>query len=413
MDARTVLLIVLAGIVALGVSIFQYFFRLKRGKRLNILFAFLRFITLFALLLLLIDPSIKSNAYYTVKPVLTLTLDNSASMDKMGDRAVVEEVLSRLRENDRINDRFDVEVYSLGEDTRVLDSVTFAERQTNIASSLRNLNSVYRKRNYVPILLTDGNANIGEDYRYVAREQEQPVYFLAVGDTVQYEDLRVDRVNVNRYAYLDNQFPVEVITSYTGDAEVTTQLVVSQGNTVMHRETVSYGPQAKSHIFNFFLPANSVGVREYTVRLNTLADEKNVSNNNKVFAVEVLDQKSAVGIVSSIIHPDLGAFKKSIESNRLRSVEILDTNVDLDALNTYDLVVLFEPTDAFAPIFKKLDALGKNIFIVTGPNTDLGFLDQAQNIFQQQQTNQADEAQGYLNPNFSSFQILTTGNDKP
>lgn len=405
MDTLTVLFIVLAGIVALGVSVFQYYFRAKKGKRLNMLFAFFRFITLFALLLLLIDPSIKSNDYYTVKPVLALAIDNSASIEKMGDVAQVKEAISRLSENDAINSRFDVETYTFGESTHVLDSLAFAEKQTNIAASLRNLKSVYRKRNYLPVLITDGNANIGEDYRYVARDENKPVYFLAVGDTVQYEDLQVDRVNVNRYAYLDNQFPVEVITSYYGDVEVNSQLVVSQGNTVVHRENISYSPNKKSHIFNFFLPAASVGVKEYTVTITALDSEKNTNNNTKVFAVEVLDQRSTVAIISSVIHPDLGALKNAIQSNKLRNVEILDPSVDVSSLNKYDLVILFEPNRSSAKIIEELKTLGKNTILVMGPNADVTYLNSAQEVFKQQITNQADEAQGYFNPNFNSFQI--------
>ena len=47
---------------------------------------------------------------------------------------------------------------------------------------------------------------------------------------------------------------------------------------------------------------------------------------SKNFAVEVIDQKTNVAIVSDIIHPDMGALKKAIESNEQRTASILDVN---------------------------------------------------------------------------------------
>src|SRR5690606_36964092 len=88
-------------------------------------------------------------------------------------------------------------------------------------------------------------------------------------------------------------------------------------------ETISFSKENNSKILNFYLPANQVGVQSYTAVLEPLENEKNKVNNQKEFAVEVIDQKTNVAIVSDILHPDLGALKKSIEANEQRQVNIL------------------------------------------------------------------------------------------
>lgn len=62
---------------------------------------------------------------------------------------------------------------------------------------------------------------------------------MAVGDTSRYEDIKIDRVNVNRYAYLNNKFPVEIIASYSGTTEKATQLTVYSGKKKVFRNKLN------------------------------------------------------------------------------------------------------------------------------------------------------------------------------
>jgi hypothetical protein len=46
---------------------------------------------------------------------------------------------------------------------------------------------------------------------------------------------------------------------------------------------------------------------------------ENTYNNSKNFAVEVIDQKTKIALVTAINHPDVAALKRSIESNAQHS----------------------------------------------------------------------------------------------
>ena len=59
------------------------------------------------------------------------------------------------------------------------------------------------------------------------------------------------------------------------------------------------------------------------MQVKALDAEKNLVNNSREFAVEVIDERTKVLIAYSFLHPDLGALKKAIESNQQREVELM------------------------------------------------------------------------------------------
>src|SRR5690606_37145127 len=129
---------------------------------------------------------------------------------------------------------------------------------------------------------------------------KQPIFPIILGDTIQHTDLKIEQLNVNRYAYLKNKFPVEIIAVYNGKSSVSTELKITSGNSTVHSQTLNFNTTNSSQVINVTLPAKSVGVQTYKATLVPLENEKNVVNNVKNFAVEVIDQKTNVAIVSDI-----------------------------------------------------------------------------------------------------------------
>ncbi len=403
MTSTTLFLMIGACIIALAVAIFQYFYKAAYKTKRNKVYALLRFFTVFGLLVLLINPKYKQQTYYTEKPSLAIAIDNSASIQYLGYEDKVKDAWVRFRESNPLNDAFDIQYFKFGTQVTTLDSLDFAERQTNIASVFSSFTSLYRNEVAPVVLLSDGNQTFGEAFEYTSKNFAQNVYPVITGDTIVYDDLIVGQVNVNRYAYINNKFPVEVFTSYNGTREVSSRLTIRSGNTVVHQENLTFSDQNKSQIITALIPANSVGVRQYTIRLQPIENEINTKNNTKNFAVEVIDQKTNVLLVSDIVHPDLGMLKKSIESNRLRTVTFAKPNEAVGKLNEYQLVILYQPTGSFQPMYRELESLGKNSMTITGPKTDWNVLNQLQAGIFHEITTQDEEVQGVANPNFSTF----------
>src|SRR5699024_7856262 len=152
MSTQTVLLIILAAIVASGLALGQYFFR-KRSPKWGV-FSALRFLVYFALLLLLINPKFKQNSYTLEKPKLVLAIDNSRSIKAFGQSDAVRDFVDELQSNPEIKDRFDVESYTFGNDFKTADSLNFDEGQTDISRAFSNLRKLYARQTAPTVLIT-------------------------------------------------------------------------------------------------------------------------------------------------------------------------------------------------------------------------------------------------------------------
>lgn len=402
METVTLLYIVIAGIAALSLALFQYLYRSQRTN-LNKVFAILRFVTLFSIFLLLINPKFEQTRLYNEKPNLAVVVDNSESVAHLGQDKNVMELINTLENHDALNDNFNVEYYAFGKEFNTLDSLGFNEKQTNITSIFNGLSQINSGSATPTILITDGNQTYGSDYEFISGQYDQPVFPIILGDTTTYSDLRIQQLNVNKYAYLQNRFPIELIVVYNGTASVRSQLRITSGNSTVHTQDLNFSSSQNSQIINVTLPANTVGVTSYIATVVPLDDERNTINNSKPFAVEVIDQKTNVAIVSDIIHPDLGALKKSIESNQQRSVSIIKPSDYIEDQDDYQLAILYQPNFKFRRVFEALERSGGNKFVITGTKTQWIFLNSIQDHYIQDITSQVENFQAEANSNYTTF----------
>jgi hypothetical protein len=232
---------------------------------------------------------------------------------------------------------------------------------------------------------------------------------VVVGDTTQYLDLELSQLNVNTYAFLNNRFPVEAFISYSGEEQVKLEFVIRSGENVIFSESISMNAENNSAVIRAELPASSLGVLSYEAEIIPLEIEKNTANNTKKFAVEVIDERSKILLLSAIPHPDIGTFKKSIETNKQRQLDIKYLQDDLSNLKEYQLVILYQPTSGFASIFEDLEENNQNYLLVSGTQTDWNFVNNIQDFIKKDFANQAQEIFAVKNPNFNQFQFEEVG----
>ncbi|MFL0352550.1 VWA domain-containing protein [Xanthomarina sp. GH4-25] len=403
MQTETILYIILSGIIALFVALFQYKYKVKQRSNRQIILATLRFVTVFSLLLLLINPKYESQSVYLEKPNLVVAVDNSNSIAYLKQDANALTALENITSNAEINNKFNVQTYAFGKQVKQSDSITFNEEQTNLDKVFHEFNQIYNQTVSPTVLITDGNQTIGNDYVFSAAKYKQPVYSVILGDSTVYSDLKIQQLNVNRYAYLKNKFPVEIILVYHGEEAINSVFRVRSGLATVFSEKVNFTKENNSRILNFYLPANQVGVHTYKAILEPLDNEKNTVNNQKDFAVEVIDQKTNVAIVSEILHPDIGALKKSIEANEQRQVEILKPINYLNKHNDFQLVILYQPNNNFNSVFEHLKSTNSNYFLISGTKTNWRYLNSLDLNVTHEITNQTEDYQAVLNSGFSNF----------
>lgn len=374
---------------------------------MSLLLAFLRFFSIFGLLLLLINPIITRKTVEIVKTPLPIVIDNSASIkDLKADKSAME-VFQKLSENSDLANKFDVQTYQFDADFLPSDTINFKGKQSNIDVVAKNLKNIYKNLNYPTVLISDGNQTSGEDYVF-GFNPDNKVYPLVVGDTATYLDLRVSQLNVNKYAFHKNKYPVEVFLNYSGTKSVNATFKITQGNSTLNQQTVAFSPSKKSVTLSVLLPADKVGLQILKATISSKEQEKNTYNNTKNFAVEVIDQKTEVALISSISHPDLGAIKRSIESNAQRKVTILKPK-QVNSLENYNVLILYQPNAEFKSIYDQNENAKINTWTITGNDTDYNFLNQNQNSFSFKMSGSKEDYLAVFDSQFNLFALDNIG----
>lgn len=411
MSNTTIILITLAAIIALGFVFLKYFHGTReRGPRAYLL-AGLRFVSIFVLLLLLINPGIKQREFELEKQQLFLAYDLSGSMEYLETTGDVTAFAQEVRSSEELRDRFEIREFGFGRSLFSLerDSMAFDENQTNIRAALSEMEKLRATQSAAIVMVTDGNQTLGEDYQYYRPGPQVGIFPVVAGDTTAQVDLAITNLNVNRYAFLNNRFPVEIILNYTGREPVNSTLEIKLGETVLFTKEVELTAEKTSEVISATLPASSLGLKVYNAEIKPLTSEKNTANNIRSFGVEVIDERTSVLILTSILHPDLGTFKKSIETNEQRQAEIINIqdikNIDT---NDFQLVILYQPNNHFNTVINQLKDQHINFLLVTGTRTDWNFLASVMD-FGKDFTSQSQDYFAVYNPNYSRFQFEEIG----
>lgn len=402
----TILWIILAAIVAALVALFQYgyIFSTKKNSKRKPWFALLRFLTVFAILILFLDLKFDKTTYQTIKPLLLVELDNSSSIAQLNASEELKADYNSLVNHPSIKENFEVQSFGFSNVIQPLDSIKFTGAETNIFNAIQQPQKLFKDRNKAVIILTDGNQTSGNSYSYASIDAKSAIYPIIYGDTTNYPDLKITQLNVNRYSYLNNEFPVEVFTSYSGSDAIATQFKITSGNTTLHQEQIRFSKENSSKIINLNLTSKKVGTQSLRASLTPFTAEKNTNNNYRNFAVEVIDQQTKILILSNVMHPDLAALKKAIASNQQRDVSIQNTGDNPD-LNDYNMVIFYSPDNAFAKAYNQAKQLNKNTWTITGPSTDYDFLNGQMSAYSIEVDEEVDEVQPILNTSYTTFNL--------
>lgn len=401
MQSNFILLIILALITSLAGAYFQYYYKIKNKVKTSLLLFTLKSLSIFLLLLLLINPKIEKIKITNIKPVLSILVDDSKSISFFEEVENVKEIINIINQNPNIKDKFKIQQFSFGDNIQVLDSLSFTTSQTNISNAILESNELQKERIAPIILISDGNSTIGQDYEFI--NSKQPIYPIIVGDTTTYVDVKISQLNVNKYSYIKNKFPVEILLNYEGEQDVTTQFSIFNKGKTVFRKNVRFSALQKSTTIVANLTSTKEGTQYYTASISKIKNEKKPKNNTKRFSVEVIDEQTKVLLLTSVLHPDIGAFKKAIESNKQRSATIVSIDKYKNQLEDYQLIILYQPDNRFSNIIDQIKQKNSNYLLVSGASTDWNFINQKQLGFYKNSINQTENYGAIYNNGFLTF----------
>ena len=102
MTTNTILLLLVSLLIAGSLSYYQYFYKAKIKSKVHLVLAFLRFFTVFGVLLLLINPIISRKTFEIVKTPLAIAVDNSNSIVNLKADGTSFEVYKKIISNTEI-----------------------------------------------------------------------------------------------------------------------------------------------------------------------------------------------------------------------------------------------------------------------------------------------------------------------
>lgn len=372
--------LLLAVLAAAGYSLGMYF-REKRTSEMPLwmvrALAGIRGVAVFIIIVLLIGPLIKSTSSRTEKPIVVIAQDNSSSIPLNSDSAFYkneyQEQLANLKST--LSGDFEVRSYVFGNEVNETDAIDFSDGRTDFSDVFEELDNVFANRNVGAVILaSDGLYNRGRDPVYSPLNLNAPIYSVALGDTSIKRDVILKKVDHNRYAYLGNEFPVELTLEaekFQGKS-VTVQL--SSENGILWEQRVNVNSGSFRKVLDAKLEAKIPGLNRIRASVTVLDGELSASNNSQDFFVEVLDGRQKVLILAANPHPDIAALKRSISGNDNYEVEAFVIGEKEFTPKKYDLVILHQLPQRGGRGRAEMDKIRASTvpaFAIVGGKTDL------------------------------------------
>lgn len=381
------------------------------APRLHVWLGLLRFLAVFLVTLLLLEPLIKSVVTEVKKPIVVVAQDvsESVAMALGSDTAALRTDLEALRA--RLADRYEVATFSFGQAVRPGLDAPFADKATNLDALFRELYDRYAGQNLGAVIVaTDGIYNRGANPLYTGRQLGAPLYAIALGDTVPDKDLLIKQVFFNKIVYLGDQFVVQVdVAAHHCDGERATlsvqQVEGGQARTLQQVPVRVQGGDFFTTV-EVTLEARQAGVQRYRFSLSRLADEASTANNTRDIFVEVLDARQKILLLAHAPHPDLAAIRRALEQRKNYEVEVAFADQPID-MAAYDFVVLHQLPSRKYPIqglLAQMDARKTPRLFIVGAQTDLARFNEAQSLLTiRGNGGQVNDVTAWVQPDFDLF----------
>ncbi len=340
------------------------------------------------MLLLLLSPFIKSRTTESQKPIVALLVDNSESIRNafmnQADTLAYFEKLNALRK--KLEDKFDVVAFSLGDKTEPLSDKAFHAKATNISRAFEQINDQFYNQNIGAVILaSDGIFNQGINPIYATTNATYNIYTIAVGDTTIPKDLKIENVFYNKIAYLNDQFALKAdigATNLSGNTITVSLSEISEGKA---RPLGSKSMLVNSNGFynsaDFIVPVTKTGIAHYVVSVTNLNGEITYKNNTRDIFIEVLDGRQKILLLANSPHPDISAIKTSVESNKNYSVDVQFIDDYTAKITDYSLVVLHQlpsNTNNAQRVITDINMAKKSTWFIAGTQSNLGELNKLQ-----------------------------------
>ena len=313
------------------------------SKGMALLISGLRFIVIFTLLALLLNPAFSWVEKTKEKPLLVLAQDNSASLIKTKDSLYYrnEYKASLEKMSKALKSKFDIVPLTFGASIRQNDEYDFSEQYTNISAVFDYTDQHFIvRRPAAMILFSDGIYNTGVNPKY--KTPDFPVYTVALGDTVAYPDVYIRNVETDKFNFVNTIFPIKVEVGAIKQKGSQVKCSLKQNDQVIARQILTIGQDYFFQEVSFEVEAPKKGIFRYSVELENDRVERTYENNRIETWMNIIDNSAKVAIYTTAPHPDIAAIKNAVGVSGIYRCKLYRWEEPLDSLNA-NLVILHNP----------------------------------------------------------------------
>tara|TARA_B100001094_G_scaffold60606_1_gene56168 strand:+ start:674 stop:2743 length:2070 start_codon:yes stop_codon:yes gene_type:complete len=376
-------------------------------KTLYLLF-FLRWFTFSVLSFFLLGPKFIKSEIVVEKPILVFAQDNSKSIISNSDSIFFrnnyqDSILNKLLP---LNEFYDFRTFIFGDKVVADTNFTFTDNSTNFNQLFNFLNNKFHSSNLSDIIIaSDGIVNKGKDLPYLSINPSISVNSVILGDTNQYRDLKIKVLKNNKYALLDNNFPIEV-SIFSNSKFKNVELTLYSDSKFLQKHEFQ-NLEVGITKFTFLEKAIKKGFKNYTIQVKSTFKEKNFLNNTKTTFIEVIDYSQKILILTSAAHPDISALNWALEDQLKSKISTFNIDKFDQNINDYDLLIFYKPTVSIQlmDLIKKSRLLEIPSFTVLGNNLPLENIDYLTFGIKENNFKGQNEVSAQLNEDFKSFSL--------
>ena len=300
----------------------------------RLLLGSLRFLALFLIVFLLLEPILQRLQQRTVEPVVGLLVDQSESMlladSLLGDAGTpIREALTQLSTE---TEGLALRTFGFGAsvaEAASTDSLRFTHSRTDLAQALDRLRSELSDEPLAAVILvSDGLYNTGANPLHVADRFPVPVFSVAHGDSSSRRDVRIEGVITNNLSYAGSEVPVQVRTRNDGVPVAPLQITLFDGSAAVGSVSTELPPSGAERTVELTFEASEPGLRDLRVVISRYEDEVTWRNNEARFDVQVLDQKKSILLLAGAPSPDVAAIRRLLEADEAASLTLRTQKTD-------------------------------------------------------------------------------------
>jgi len=340
------------------------------------------------LILLLLNPYLKTQRKRVDRPVVVVAIDQSRSLlyhtDSLRQVQRMQRWLSEAKT--RLGGDFDLRVLGFGDGVNDTIDWRFDQQATNFSGLFQRIEDRHAGQRLAAVVVaSDGIYNQGAEPGTLAGRLNVPVYCYGLGDTSQPRDLSIVDLRVNRIAFIGTEFPVSVDLQATrmqgNEAEVILEKIEAGNATPIDRKFINISTGRYFENMQFVAPTGKAGIHRYRLRVTAAAGDDLGANNVRDFFVEVVDARTSILLVGHGAHPDLGCIRDALEKSPLFEVTTA-YSFEPPQIRQGTAAVILHQLPSSAPgsqaWMKQVESSGLPVWFIAGASSQIGQLNNAQ-----------------------------------